>query len=106
MSTFGHTGRSRVSRIVVLPDYRGAGIGGAFLDGCCRLYIAKKKRKVSIVASHPGIKGHCRKSPLWKFTDFKPNGFCKSWRAGKHSGHTVAPANSAGRAVESYEFIG
>jgi ABC-type ATPase with predicted acetyltransferase domain len=105
MATMGHVGRSRISRIVVLPDYQGVGIGSRVMEAVAST-VKGQGRRISIVASHPGIRNHCRRSKLWRFTEQKPTGFCKQWQAGKHTGHNHAPANSAGRFVESYEYIG
>ena len=94
----GWKGRRRVSRVVVLPDYQGVGIGGRFLDE-----IGEIKRreglKLAIVGSHPSIIRHCERSKRW---------FCRDVAKSGHK-HTYAgggKVNSAGRAVVSFDYIG
>jgi GNAT superfamily N-acetyltransferase len=55
----------RVSRIVTLPDYQGAGIGSALLDSLAGLY-ADQHYRFSITASHPSVISHCKRSKHWK----------------------------------------
>lgn len=54
----------RISRIVVLPDYQGLGIGMALLNYVASLYATKSR--VGITTSHMGMIRALEKSPLWK----------------------------------------
>jgi GNAT superfamily N-acetyltransferase len=45
----------RVSRLVVLPDYQGIGIGKRFLNFIAELYSAQTKRPFYILTSNPQI---------------------------------------------------
>jgi len=84
---YGFKNRKRVSRIVVLPDYQGLGIGAAFMEGIAAMYVAQGQR-FSITASHPAIIAHCKRSPLWTAVNFMPTG----------------SKFSQGRAVVSFEY--
>jgi GNAT superfamily N-acetyltransferase len=61
----GYTGYRRFSRIVVLPDYQGIGIGSAFRDAVARLE-APACRRLSLVTSHPAMIHSCQQSVNWK----------------------------------------
>ena len=61
----GFRGYRRFSRIVVLPDYQGIGIGSAFRDTVSRLE-APTCRRLSLVTSHPAMIHSCRQSVNWK----------------------------------------
>ncbi len=93
VSLFGRKNRRRISRIVVLPDYQGLGIGMKFTETVAELHVAEGFR-VNITASHPAVVGHCRRSPHWKAIGMKKTG---STTIGTYRG-------SGGRAVVSFEF--
>lgn len=57
-----------VSRLVVLPQYQGIGIGTNFLNEICEIYH-KQKKHISIRTSSPSISYSLKKSNKWKFTD-------------------------------------
>ena len=77
----------RVSRIVMLPDYQGIGIGSALLDSLADLYVQQGFR-FSITASHPSVLSHCKRSERWKASHVK----------------TMGSKHSRGRAVVSFEW--
>lgn len=89
---FGFKDRWRVSRIVILPDYQGVGIGGRFLEALAELYVGNGRR-FSITASHPSILRHCERSSKWRCTSIKKSG-----------SKTRNYQSSAGRAVVSFEY--
>ncbi len=60
-------GIKQISRIVVLPDYQGIGIGSRLLDGVAGILRAENWR-VAITTSHPGMIAHLARSPAWKVT--------------------------------------
>ncbi len=95
----GHKYRRRVSRIVVLPDYQGIGIGSAFLNVIGTLFQQRNFR-LNITTSHPAMIRHCAHSKQWKTVNFRKNGATPSMQFGKKY------KGSAGRAVASFEFIG
>ena len=61
----GFAGHRRFSRIVVLPDYQGIGVGSAFRDAVANLEAARCQR-LSLITSHPAMIRSCQKSPRWK----------------------------------------
>ena len=63
----GFAGYKRFSRIVVLPDYQGIGIGGQFRDAVAA--IAARQigcRRLSLITSHPAMIRSCQASAKWK----------------------------------------
>ncbi len=66
-----HQHGRRVSRIVVLPDYQGAGIGGRFLDAVAGIVAAEIRDKVNIITSHPAMIAYCKRSPAWRCRSYK-----------------------------------
>lgn len=95
---FGAAGRRRVTRLVVLPDYQGLGIGTAFLRALGDLYRERSLR-FSITSSHPSIINHCKRSSCWRAVSLSKYG-----RHGKVDGSRRT--GSLGRAVVSFEYIG
>lgn len=97
----GRVGRDRVSRIVVLPDYQGLGIGGRVLDAVASLRRAMGRR-VNLTTSHPSMIASLGRSLNWKCVGFRKTGFqrrrdCRKRGAG-------SDGLSAGRAVASFEY--
>lgn len=118
----GHFGRSngpkkiiRVSRLVVLPDYQGVGIGGAVLNAVAGRYVADGRR-VRITSGHPAMFTFLQRSPAWRLDTIKPHGrptrtvsaaTALAHRTGNADGvNPFARTSSAGRAVVSAEYIG
>jgi len=98
----GRVGRDRVSRIVVLPDYQGLGIGGRVLDVVASLRRAMGRR-VNLTTSHPSMIASLTRSRNWRCVAFRKTGFqrrrdCRKRGAG-------SDGLSAGRAVASFECI-
>ncbi|MDO5580325.1 MAG: GNAT family N-acetyltransferase [Planctomycetia bacterium] len=92
----GFKKRRRISRIVVLPDYQGAGIGSAFVNtmgDLCR----EEGYRLNITTSHPAMIRHCEKSPFWRTISVR-KGISSSCQFGKKY------VGSAGRAVVSFEY--
>ena len=67
----------RIHRLVVLPDYQGAGIGLRLLNEVASLY-KKEKQRVSIVTSSPALIFGLKKASNWRC--------CFIGRTTKHSG--------------------
>jgi len=61
----GFAGYLRFSRVVVLPDYQGIGIGSRFRDAVAQIEIARCRR-LSLVTSHPGMIRSLEGSLLWR----------------------------------------
>ncbi len=89
----------RITRLVVLPDCQGLGIGMRVAESVADLHLADGLR-FNLTASHPAVLAHCRRSPLWKCTRVMK---CGSRRCGqKIRGYR----GSTGRAVASFEYLG
>lgn len=58
----GKIGMARISRLVVLPDYQGVGIGGRLMDAMAALY-REQGYAVRISATHPAVWWHCLRGP-------------------------------------------
>lgn len=102
----GHKGRRRISRVVVLPDFQGLGIGGRITSAVAGL-LAEQGMRVSITTSHPAMIGWLRNAPDWRITAV--------YRCGGHAHQTLQTApgpargapyqRSAGRALVSASYI-
>lgn len=66
----------RVSRLVILPDYQGIGLGTRFLDAVCDIYA--DDNIVSIVTSAKNMINALQKSDVWK-----SRGYSVSPKSGK-----------------------
>lgn len=60
-------GIKQISRIVVLPDYQGIGIGRRLLDGVAGI-LREDNWRVVITTSHPVMIAHLARSPNWRVT--------------------------------------
>ena len=95
----GQKNRKRFTRLVVLPDYQGLGIGMKMTEAVANIYRSAGTR-INLTASHPCVVGHCKHSPLWRAVGVKQTGskridnFCKGYKS------------SMGRAVVSFEYVG
>ncbi len=61
----GYRGYQRFSRVVVLPDYQGIGIGGKFRDAVAALE-APRCRRLSLMTSHPAMIRSLAHSARWR----------------------------------------
>ncbi len=63
----GFVGYKRFSRIVVLPDYQGIGVGGKFRDAVAEIAIRQAGcKRLSLITSHPAMIRSCRAGGKWK----------------------------------------
>lgn len=92
----GTRGRRRITRLVVLPDFQGIGIGMAAAEAVAAIESADGTI-LSLVTSHPAVIAHARRSPRWRISSFKPFG-------SRHGGLGVR--GSLGRAVASMVYLG
>lgn len=104
----------RACRLVVMPEWQGAGVGIAFLEECCRKMLHGQNRWnkpcfTNFHTSHPGLVAALRNRPAWLhisaglFGDDK----AKSKASMKKSGSPVT-AGFGGhlRAVHCFKYIG
>jgi GNAT superfamily N-acetyltransferase len=100
LNAIGRRGVWRVSRLVVLPDYQGIGIGRAMLAAVARLYP-----RLRITTSHPAVLRALAADPTWRLAAFRRAGYTRQIRATEHAsfhgGHIAA--TSAGRCVGTFE---
>ena len=72
----GLTGSSRISRMVVLPDWQGVGVGRAFCGELARLY-SQQGRRLTIRTSHMMMIRCLASDPRWYVTGRYPYGSAK-----------------------------
>ncbi|MBX3396541.1 MAG: ABC transporter ATP-binding protein [Phycisphaerae bacterium] len=105
----------RFSRLVVMPEWQGAGVGMAFLNHMAERYFRGRnryaKRMTSIIhTSHPGLAAALRRDERWVLTTARIGE--KSDRAGKAgsrrhaAGHNVPTFGGHLRAVLGFRYIG
>lgn len=99
LNAIGHRGIRRISRLVVLPDYQGLGIGGRLLDAIGELHRETGFR-TTITTSHPAMIARLRASPRWRITAVRRGG--SSW--GNFARRKNIRSTSSGRTVVSAEF--
>jgi GNAT superfamily N-acetyltransferase len=101
LSLMGRKHRRRISRMVVLPDYQGVGIGARVLDAVADLYRRRGER-MNIVTSHPSMIAGLDRSPRWRLIACRPTGYARDRLvAAKHR-----RSCSLGRSVVSFEYVG
>ena len=63
----GFAGYKRFSRIVVLPDFQGIGVGGKFRDAVAEIAADQIGcQRLSLITSHPAMIRSCQASEKWK----------------------------------------
>jgi GNAT superfamily N-acetyltransferase len=97
VAALGWKRTKRITRLVVLPEYQGLGIGPRLAEEVAQIEAAKGNR-VTITASHPAILGWCSRSPRWRYLGLKKKGSTPQRFAGR------SIRSSSGRAVAAYEF--
>ncbi len=99
----GRRGHRRVSRLVVLPDFQGVGIGSRVLEAVCQLYHARGER-IGITTGHPGMIRHLWRSARWRLVRRYPVGRKgrRQWLARR----SPQQRGSAGRSVVAFRYRG
>jgi GNAT superfamily N-acetyltransferase len=119
VAALGWRGTKRITRLVVLPEFQGLGIGSQLMEKVAAIESEAEPRgsaasrqtwdregksergcRVTITASHPVILEHCSRSPRWRFLGIKKNGSTRQRFGGREI------RCSSGRAVASFEFVG
>lgn len=112
-------GHYRATRLVVLPEWQGIGVGTAFLNEVCRLHLegqgrCGRKYTTLFHTSHPQLCRALRKSSKWvqvsgalKFAD-KSKSIRTLDRASSRRGMKHGSGGFGGhfRAVQGFEYIG
>lgn len=96
-------GHWRVSRIVVLPDYQGIGIGRRLLDTLAEHYH-KKSCVLHITTSHPAMIAALAHAPDWAMSSVKKTGFGVQHGARSGKLNNYVQSVSQGRAVVSFRY--
>ena len=95
----GYRGRWRDHRMVVLPEYQGAGIGTRFIDSCFALMAAEDpKRRLSSVTSSLPLNLSRARSPHWRLTR-APS------RTAQDTGKLKGAKRASSRLTTSWEWI-
>lgn len=114
----------RATRLVVMPEWQGAGVGTKFLEYLCEYHKQGKGRCGKVLptlfhTSHPQLIGYLQKSKKWVLKSQQLFGgnksksnasINKSARAKPHQ-EGFKPASGAGygghfRAVQGYKYVG
>lgn len=99
LPVIGFKNARRESRIVVLPDYQGIGVGSLVSEAVARIYRAHGMRYRS-TTSHPGFIAHRNKSAAWKLASVDKTGHVP------HAGRKRPAAVALGRGVVTFEYVG
>ncbi len=102
LNAIGRRGVWRVSRLVVLPDYQGIGIGRAMLAA-----VAEQYPRLRITTSHPAMLRALSADPQWQLAALRRAGYTRQPNATSHTNfHGGAiRSSSAGRCVATFECI-
>jgi GNAT superfamily N-acetyltransferase len=91
----------RVSRLVVLPDYQGIGIGKHLLNFIAELYVSQTKLPFYILTSNPQIiRGNMAN---WKITRF---GHASKGRENTRINNEIRTSLSRNRLTVSMQYVG
>lgn len=106
----------RATRLVVMPEWQGAGVGTKFLEWVCNYHLegnGRKSRKFTTLfhTSHPQLIGYMKRSPLWTQVSAILYGGdkVKSSKSLLKSADGKAPSSGFGghlRAVQGFRFVG
>lgn len=107
----------RATRLVVTPEWQGAGVGTAFLNEVMQYHLegngrCQRKYHTFFHTSHPQLCGYLRNSAVWKQTNAILYGANKSrsnagiTKTGKKGGITGCGYGGHFRAVQSFKYLG
>ncbi|MCK9169329.1 MAG: GNAT family N-acetyltransferase [Treponema sp.] len=107
---FFQSGYYRATRLVVMPEWQGAGIGIRFLNAVCQWHLdgngrCGRKLPVLFHTSHPQLAAALRRSPLWIQKSaclYQPGGTAFTSKDGK--GHSRYGGHF--RAVQGFAYTG
>ncbi len=111
---------ARACRLVVMPEWQGAGVGVRFLDAVCEMWLRGENRyklplRTLFHTSHPGLAAALRRNPKWTQVSAKLHGehrgrcmqtLAKS--AARHGGWNAPGSGYGGhfRAVQGFRYLG
>ena len=110
---------ARACRLVVMPEWQGAGVGLRFLDAVCQQWLVGQNRygrpmPTLFHTSHPGLAAALRRSPKWTQVSAALVGGNKAKSASslaKSAAKSGGSARAAGygghfRAVQGFRYLG
>ncbi len=118
VSTLSGMKAARLCRLVVMPEWQGAGVGMRFLETVAEMWLAGEnpysKRMTGILhTSHPGLIAACRRSPRWVITSSQMGGSDRtasnrSLKASSKLGKSAGGGGYGGhdRAVMGLRYVG
>ena len=111
-----HTGYYRSTRLVVMPEWQGAGVGTKFLEWVCEYHKngngrCGKKMPTLFHTSHPQLIGYLNSSKKWVLKSQQMFGGEKVARRSKNAGGGMGSTPQSGygghfRAVQGFKYIG
>lgn len=109
----------RATRLVVMPEWQGAGVGTKFLEFVCEFHkqghgLKGHKYPTMFHTSHPQLIGYLKHSKKWvlkskQLGSAEPKGAgIKKWKAKKtfEQGGLVGKFSGHFRAVQGFKYIG
>lgn len=106
----------RATRLVVMPEWQGAGVGTKFLEWVCEYHAAGNGRRgkalpVLFHTSHPQLVAYLKRSPRWVLKSQQMSGASKrkSQLSLSASGSKIGSQTGYGghfRAVQGFKYIG
>ena len=106
---------ARAARLVVMPEWQGAGIGLRFLEAVCQMWIRgenryRKKMTTLLNTSHPGLVSALRRSTSWRQISAALHGANKaSSKKSIQKSEDKAKATGYGghmRAIQGFRYYG
>ena len=112
VAPFFQCGYYRATRLVVMPEWQGAGIGTRFLNAVCQWHLdgngrCGKKRPVLFHTSHPQLAAVLRRSSLWiqkSAVLYQKSGTKMTFNRDGKSGHCWYGGHF--RAVQGFAYLG
>ena len=108
---------ARCARFVVLPEYQGCGLGMAFLNHVCQMWLEGQNRyqkpmRTTILTSHPGLCAALRRSGLWRQYNQSLHGSDQAIKNAKSRkwGKCAVPSGTIGgghfRSTQGFRYYG
>jgi len=108
-----HMGAYRATRLVVMPEWQGAGVGSRFLDWVCEYHKnggGRQGRRLPTLfhTSHPQLAGYLKASKKWVLKSRQMGGGKKSKSAMSFSNAGLISLGYGGhfRAVQGFKYVG
>ena len=113
VSTIAGLKAARMARIVVMPEWQGAGVGMRFIETIAEMWLAgenpyNRPMTTLITTGHPGLIGAIRRSPRWVCTSQQMGGTGGKGNLARGAKHGSMMGLHGGhcRAVAGFRFVG